>query len=355
MSKTLKLYCLFFIFLTLSILVIWGLGETFTPLIIAFGLSYLLFPIVIRLEKLGFKREYAVPSVFVLLCLVLGLLIAFFLPGLISDLKSFITELPVNGVLILDKLENLAKSLGYSLGFSRKDTADFIHEHALEISNSMFKSLSGSIKSSFGSIAKWLVTLLNIFLIPLFLFYFINDHEKISKEIGSYIPKGAKQKLKEYKNHSHMVLSGYIRGQLIVALVLAFLYATGLWIVGLRFGILIGIITGFISIIPYLGFTLGFIAAMCMGLATYTGLAPLVGIALVYGVVQFFESFIITPKLVGDRVGLGPMPTILALVVGGNIFGLVGMLIAIPIAAIAKVMVRDLKIEYQKLNFYKND
>lgn len=135
-------------------------------------------------------------------------------------------------------------------------------------------------------------------------------------------------------------------------MILSILYGFGLWATGLKFGLIIGLISGMISIIPYAGFTLGFLAAIIMGVANFTGVDTLVGIIIVFAIVQVLEGFIITPKLVGDKVGLSPFVTILVLIIGGNLFGLLGMLLAIPVGAIAQALLQDLLKEYKKSNLY---
>jgi len=182
----------------------------------------------------------------------------------------------------------------------------------------------------------------------------IHDYEKISKEVKSFVPKSIQPKISHYIALSNTVLSGYIRGQLMVAFALAILYAVGLSAVGLKFGALIGIASGLISIIPYAGFTLGFLTAIIMALSNYSGMDQIFGIVAVFVIVQALEGIIITPKLVGDKVGLSAFATMLVLIIGGNLFGLMGMLIAIPLAAIIKSLIGELKAEYQQLNFYKS-
>jgi predicted PurR-regulated permease PerM len=160
-------------------------------------------------------------------------------------------------------------------------------------------------------------------------------------------------RLNHYLTLSNRVLSGYIRGQLIVAFILGMLYSAGLMIVGLRFGLLIGIVTGFISIIPYAGFTLGFVAALMVAITHASGWGVIFGVIAVFLTVQALEGTVITPKFVGNQVGLSSLATLLALIVGGNVFGLTGIILAIPTAAVLKSILWDLKDEYQKLDIYQ--
>lgn len=335
-------------------LAIWGLGEALIPLLISFGLAYLIFPVVKKLETRGIGRNHAVAGVFTIISFFVLMTSAMVIPNIIDDGKRFVKEFPQITARAAAKIESVALEYGYELDLSKDGVRDYVEEHVTQLRGGLVKSITASIKRAFSGVTKWLLAILNLFLIPLFFFYAINDYEKIANEIKSFIPINMRPRLFHYANLSNEILSGYIRGQLMVALVLGVLYATGLAIVGLRFGILIGIGSGLISIIPYAGFSLGFLTAIVVGLANYTGPGLIIGIVIVYLIVQALEGTLITPKLVGGKVGLSSFATLLALIIGGNLFGLIGMLAAIPVAAIIKSVLFDLKQEYQQLAFFKN-
>lgn len=333
---------------------IFGLGDALAPLLFSFVLAYLVFPLINKLEKKGIQRNFSVTAIFISFFLLLTLTIALILPGLINDSKEFIGELPTSSERAITKIEEIGKNLGYQIDLSTESIKEYVKNHISEISTNFIKSLSLGIKNSVNGALQWLLAVLNLFLIPLFFFYVVNDYENINKEIRSFIPKNIRPKLGRYLSLSNTVLSGYIRGQLLVALALSILYAAGLSIVGLKFGFLIGLFSGLISIIPYAGFTIGFATAMIIAFANYVGIGQIAGVVSVFIIVQSLEGMIITPKLVGDKVGLSALATMLALIIGGNIFGLMGMLIAIPIAAIAKTILAELKNEYQKLELFQD-
>lgn len=329
-----------------------GLGDALTPLLISFALSYLLFPLIKKLESKGFKRNYSVITVLSVFFIVLSLAIALIVPTLVSDAKDFISDLPQTSSKALRKIESTLPRFGYEVDLSKNSIANFMEENIASFSKTLFKGITNGIKSSFSGAIKWLLAILNIFLIPLFFFYVVNDFEKISAEIRSFIPLSFRPKLTYYLTLSNNILSGYIRGQLVVALSLGVLYSIGLSLLGLKFGILIGLFSGLICIIPYAGFTLGLLTALITALANDASAGQIIGVFGVFGVVQLIEGFILTPKVVGNKVGLSPLATVLALIVGGNLFGLIGMLIAIPLTAIAKTLIKDLKSEYQKLEIF---
>jgi predicted PurR-regulated permease PerM len=353
MDQTIKTFTIITGLILLFIVIFIGLGDALLPLLFAFGLSYLTFPLIKRLEGKGIKRSITVPTILGVIIIVTILTIGLIVPKLVSDAHDFLKELPSNSALALEKAESLSSNLGYSLDLSKESITLYLKEHVSDFSGGLLKGVTQGLKSSFSGVINWVLAIINIFLVPLFFFYVINGFEKITLELKSFIPKSLMPKITHYFTLCNDVLSGYIRGQLMVALALACLYATGLGLVGLRFGILIGIISGLISIIPYAGFSIGFVTALTIALANYTGIGLIIGIVSVFIVVQTLESILITPKLVGDKVGLSALATMLALIIGGNLLGLVGMLIAIPIAAVSKTFIIDLKSEYQELDFYK--
>lgn len=326
---------------------IWGLGDARWPVLAAFGLAYLFFPIIQKLEKWGIHRNWAVLAVFFLSTIFnLGLLIAI-IPGVVSDLKDFINELPQTTDLALQQVEALAQWMGLRVSLDTMMLKNYIFKHAQEISAGALNSLTSGFSMAFQGLSKWIFTVINIFLTPIFFFYFVSDFEKIIDEIESYIPASVRQTLHSYLLSVNQILRGYLRGQFLVAVILAGLYSVGLLLVGIKFGFLIGLITGLLSFIPYVGFLTGFSLAVLMTLANFTGFPQLMGVLLVFGVIQAFESFLITPRLVGNSVGLSPLVSIIALLIGGNVLGLFGMLLAIPTAAFLKIVLNDLKEEYQ--------
>lgn len=353
MSNTTKTILIIGSLLSFLAIVLWGLGDALGPLVVSFGSAYLVFPFIKKLEQKGVNRNHAVMGVFTTFLIVFVALMALVIPKLILDAREFMQELPANTTRAIEKIETVGSKLGYEINLSQEGIKGYIEEHTSELSGGMVKSLSRGLFVAFSGVTKWLLAILNLFLIPLFFFYVINDYEKISSGIKSFVPMSLQPKLSHYLSLGNRVLSGYIWGQLMVALVLACLYALGLTVVGLRFGALIGIAAGLLSVIPYAGFTIGFGTALLMGFANHGGVALIIGIVAVFVVIQILESIIVTPRLVGNKVGLSAFATMLALIIGGNLAGLPGMLIAVPTAAIMKSVLADLKNEYRQLEIFK--
>jgi predicted PurR-regulated permease PerM len=330
-----------------------GLGTALTPLLISLGLAYLVFPLIHRIEKWGLKRHYTVGLVFLFITCLMALTFTIIVPGLLADGKSLLIELPQSTASLVDRVENIAAENGYELHFNKETVKAFIAEHTSEITGTMLKSLSTGFKGLFTNSLRWLLAVLNIFLIPLFFFYVVNDFEKISMGLRTLVPPSFRSTIRHYLSLTNQVLSGYIHGQLLVAGLLSLLYGIGLSLIGLRFGFLIGVVSGLLSIIPYAGFSIGFLTSIVVGFANFKDMSTIIGIVIIFIVVQVLEGTMITPRLVGNKVGLSPLHTILALIIGGNLFGLTGMLVAIPVTAVLKVILKDILHMYQNLEFYK--
>ncbi len=333
---------------------VWGLGDARFPLMISFGLAYLVFPLIKKLENKGANRKYTVIGIVTLITLVLAIALVLIVPRLLSDANAFIKELPDSVPRVLERVEGLGAKFGYQIDLSREEIKAYVVENSSEFSGGLVKGVSKGVFSAFSGVTRWLISILSFFLIPLFFFYLVNDYEKLSQQSKSLVPQSIRPKLRRYLELSDRVLSGYIRGQLLVALVLGCMYAIGLSAIGLRFGILIGLVSGLLNVIPYAGFTIGLATAMLAGIANHDGSGILLWILAVFVLIQSLEGTVITPKLVGDKVGLSPLAAVLSLIVGGNVAGLTGMLIAIPTAAIAKSILSELKQEYFKLDLYKS-
>lgn len=353
MNQTIKTFLIVVILVLITLILMIGLGNALGPLCIAFVMAYLSFPLIHWLEKRGIRRLYAVIGVFALVALLISAILVLVVPSLIEDAKLFFHELPLRSAALIEKIEALSLKFGYELDLSRQGIKDLVAEHANTISGDFLKSSSFFLKKMFSNFISGILVILNLLLIPLFLFHLINGYEVISQKVKELIPFPWRPKAEQYVTLINTVLNGYIRGQILVSLILATLYSLGFSLIGLRFGFLIGIGTGLMSIVPFVGSITGFIAAMIVALTNYTGPTTVVGVLIVFVIVQVLEGFLITPKLVGNKVGLGILTTILALIIGGNLFGFAGMIIAIPAAAILKSIIRDLETEYKELKFYR--
>ncbi len=355
MIKNLSLKETFIVALLVTVITVffYGLGSAFVPLTFAWFLAYAAIPLVKKMERRGMTRSQASLIVLAIVFVVLVLLGFLIIPPLFADLHAAVLELPNNVSVALVKLDTFFSNYGYHVPYNKQTLIDFASQYSEKVSGNLIKSAGEFVKNSLVNAASVIVIALNIFLIPLFFIYVINDYERLIDSIESLVPLSWRVELDRFIEQSNKILSGYIRGQLVVCAILSVLYSLALLTVGIKFAIIIGVITGFLSIIPYVGFGIGLGAALITALADFDGISPLAGILITYSFVQVLESFIITPRIVGNSVGLSSFEAIIALIVFGNLLGFAGLFLAIPVGAIAKLLLRNLLTEYKTTSFYR--
>jgi predicted PurR-regulated permease PerM len=331
----------------------YGLGSAFVPLTFAWFLAYAAIPLVKKIERRGLNRSQSSLVVLAIVFVSLVLLGLLIIPPLFSDLQTAALELPENVSVSLEKLDTFFSNYGYHVPYNKQMLIEFASQYSEKISGNLIKSVGEFLRNSLVNAASVIVIWLNIFLIPLFFVYVINDYERLIDSIESLVPLSWRSQLDQFIEESNRILSGYIRGQLLVCAILSVLYSVALLIVGVKFAIILGVITGILSIIPYVGFSIGLAGALVTALADFDGLSPLVGILIGYSIVQMLESFVITPGIVGNSVGLSSFEAIIALIVFGNLLGFAGLFLAIPVGAITKLLLKKLLAEYKNTSFYR--
>jgi len=194
----------------------------------------------------------------------------------------------------------------------------------------------------------------NLVLIPVIAFYFMRDWDIMIAKLTHLIPRHIEPLVTRLAKESDEVLAAFMRGQLLVMVCLASIYSTGLWVAGLELALLVGLLAGLVSFVPYLGFIVGILAAIIASIMQLHDVSLLVPIAIVFGIGQLIESMVLTPLLVGDRIGLHPVAVIFAIMAGGQLFGFVGVLIALPVSAVVMVLLRYLYQTYVSSGLYED-
>ncbi len=330
---------------------IYLLHPILTPFLIALGLAYLFDPMVDRLEKFGLSRTWGVVAVFALFTLIVMALLLVLVPMLARQLVRLYELAPQ----MLDWLQHTAMpwaqaKLGLNDGFWKFDKVKAaISEHMGQTTDIVGVVLSQATASGLALIG----FLANLVLIPVVSFYLLRDWDLMMAKIRSLLPRDNEERIVSLAGECHEVLGAFVRGQLLVMVALGVIYAAGLMLVGLELGLLIGLIAGLAAIVPYMGFVIGIGAALIAGLFQFGGdLYPMVGIVAVFMVGQALEGMVLTPLLVGDRIGLHPVAVIFAILAGGELFGFTGVLLALPLAAVIMVLVRHLKDLYKDSQMY---
>ena len=330
---------------------VYELSPILTPFVLSAGLGWLGDPLVDRLERAGRARSTAVIIVFVLLTSLLAVVLFFLLPVLWEQVQTLIEWLPRLAAWMTEVAVpwieqrfhvDLAQYVNPTLLFELIRTH---WEEAGGIAYTLLGGLSSSGLALFGLLA-------NIALVPVLTFYFLRDWDVLVGRIRELVPRPALPTVSRLASESNAVLAGFIRGQLSVMIVLGLVYGIGLRLVGLELGLLIGFVAGLVSFVPYLGAFVGVSAAVIASLVQHGDLFHLALVLAVFAVGQTLESFVLTPWLVGDRIGLHPVAVIFAIMAGGQLFGFLGVLLALPIAAVVMVVLRWLHARYRSSGLY---
>ena len=327
-------------------LALWSLGRVLTPFVVAAVLAYALTPLVDRLDDMGrgrVPRILAVALVELLLVLAILGLVLMVVPVLAKEVPLIREQLPS----LFDRLNASLTPLLGQLGLNIALDLASLKAQLLKYLNANFEDALGSLFSSLrigGGVA--LIVVGNALLIPVALFYLLLDWKQVVRRALDLVPPRARPSVDSFTAEADQVLGQYLRGQLLVMLTMAVFYSTGLALFGLDLAVPIGFFTGLAMFVPYVGFGIGLVLAVIAGLLQFASIKALVMVAAVYGTGQVIEGFYLTPRLVGQRIGLHPLVVIFALLAFGQLFGFVGVLIALPASAVLFVAVRRLRDGY---------
>ncbi len=340
--------------------IIYLLGPILTPFLIAAILAYIANPLVGKIEaiqfsskqaKFSFKPSRSIATLLVLLFLfaVLIMILLIMIPLLQHEFVQLSQKIPVYLNAAKTNLEPwLQKNFGVSAEIDPAQIQAILTENWKTTGN-FAKNIALSLSSHGMTVIGWLG---NLILIPLVLFYLLVDWNILLQKICALLPRSLLGKTQEIGADIDAVLAEFLRGQLTVMLLMSVFYATGLWLVGLEFALPIGILSGLLGFIPYLGFGLGLTLAVISGVLQFGNLHDLIPLLVVFGIGQLVESMALTPWLVGDRIGLHPLVVIFALMAGGQLFGFAGVLLALPVSAAIAVGFRHAKQKYLSSHFY---
>lgn len=315
------------------------------PFLAGMLLAYMGDPFADWLEERGLSRRVSVVLVFVFLSLAFILLLLFLIPLLGRQLALIQEFIPVMvHWLKTTALPLLTQYTGFDAASLELDSI----QKAITGHLRQAGSIAGIVLREVGQSGMALIGVaINLGLIPVVTFYLLLDWDHLKLKVLNLFPRRYQAKTEALAMECDEVLGAFIKGQLFVMLCLSVVYATGLWLVGLQLALLVGLIAGLASIVPYLGAIIGIGAGLLAGWFQFGDWVPLVWIALVFGIGQLLESFALTPLLVGDKIGLHPVTVIFAIMAGGQLAGFVGVLIALPVAAVVMVLLRHLHDYYK--------
>lgn len=328
---------------------LYQLAGVLMPFFVAALLAYLGDPLVDRLEARNLSRTVSVVIVFSVLFLVMIVAILIFVPLLGVQLASFFEKLPG----YIDKLQTSIEPVMQSLGLSK----DMINLDTFKEGLKDYWTEAGKMAGDvFGYVSKSGLALLtfvtNLVLIPVLTFYLLRDWDLLVARVRELLPRRHAEKITNLSLECDDMLAGFLRGQLLVMLALSIIYSIGLTMIGLELALLIGVIAGIVSFVPYLGLLVGIVLA---GLAAYLQFQewlPVLYVVGVFSVAQMIEGMVLTPRFVGERIGLHPVAVIFAVMAGGSLFGFIGVLLALPVAAVVMVLIRHGHDRYVNSQLY---
>ncbi|TNF38529.1 MAG: AI-2E family transporter, partial [Gammaproteobacteria bacterium] len=315
-------------------------------------LAYLGDPLADRLEARKLSRTISVVIVFVVLFLLLTLFLLLLIPMLEHQISYLIGNFPRYIDVIQNQfLPTLANKLGLDPALLDLNSLKQMLNQNLKQAGGLAVTIFSSVTKSGMAMLAWLA---NLVLIPVVTFYLLRDWDILVARIDELLPRKYEPVIARLARESDDVLAAFLRGQVMVMLALGAVYAIGLWIVGLKLALLIGMMAGLVSFVPYLGFILGIIAASIAMLLQTQELMQLIPVFIVFGVGQALEGMVLTPLLVGDRIGLHPVAVIFAVLAGGQLFGFVGILLALPVAAVLAVILRHAHEQYKSSRYFQD-
>jgi predicted PurR-regulated permease PerM len=334
-------------------LVLWLLGPVLMPFVVAGVLAYALSPLVQGAQRAcggRLPRVVAVVLVEVVFLLLLVALFTLLVPILAHELPRMRDQLPVLVERLQTELVPWLQAKGIHVALDSASLKTMVLQVFNTSFDDGFKQALTSLRIG-GSVA--LAVVGNLVLVPVVLFYVLLDWKRFVRHVEALVPVPARAAYDSFVSECDDVLGQYLRGQLSVMALLAVYYSVALWLFGLELALPIGVFTGLAVFVPYIGFGLGLVLALLASVLQFAPREALAVVAVVYGVGQLIEGFVLTPRLVGERIGLHPLHVIFALMAFGQLFGFVGVLVALPASAVLLVAIRRLRAQYQASALYR--
>lgn len=329
---------------------LWALGGILLPFVAGMAVAYLLDPTTDRLERLKIGRTTATVGVTAIFFLFVFGVLALVIPLIQGQMIALADKFPAYRVAVEEQITPLFA---------------FVQSH---VSPEVWIRIQEMIGVASGDLTRWFVqfiknlissgvalaNLLSLLLItPVVAFYLLRDWDLIVGKIDIWLPRNHAPVIRKQINEVDRILAAFVRGQITVCVILGLFYGISLSLIGLDFGFLVGLMTGLLSFIPYFGMLLGLIVGLSIAIFQFSDWLSILGVGAVFLIGQVVEGNFITPKLVGDRVGLHPVWIIFALLAGGTLFGFVGVLVAVPVAAATGVLIRFALAQYMGSSLYK--
>ncbi len=338
--KNKKLLIAILVSLGVALVFLYLARRVVTPFFIAFALAYLLDPLVDRMEQWKLSRTLAVILLLTLFFLVTLAGTAVLVPLFRVQIEHLAENIPN----YLQTLQDWWRPLIENIAWLEPGKIQSVAQEELKKMGELPMKILGNVTeflwSSLSSLFNAILVAVNIFIIPVAMFYLLRDFDLINAKVAKMVPPRIREQFVDIFKEIDRVLSRFVRGQLMVATLMAGLYSAGLFACGTPMSLFIGILAGYANLVPYLGLVFGLVPAVLLTFLQYQEWGPVLGVVAVFGVVQMLEGMVITPRVVGNQVGLHPVAIMLAVLVGAELFGLLGVFLAVPAAAVINVLMR---------------
>lgn len=357
-QRTLIRYIAAFAFMIAVVWLMIALESVTNMVLVAFFLAYILNPLTHTLEKWRIPRSVAA---FLVVLAGVGAIVAILLallPALVNEIVNFAAQAPRYFASLHEIASKIAGEFGVKIPENWTQVTDLLLEKGKQVLPNVTKSattvMSSVVSSIFKSTLSMLSALLHIILVPVIAYYLLVSFEDIREGVTDLIPPYTREPILERLREIDMVLAAFVRGQLTIASILGVLYSLGFILIGIDLALVLGVVSGVLWIVPYLGTLVAVVGGSAMALAQFGDVTHVAYVCVWIAVVQLAEGYILTPKIVGEAIGLHPVVYILALVVGANLFGFVGMLVAIPVTAVLKVLLVSAAQTYRNSYLYQD-
>jgi predicted PurR-regulated permease PerM len=319
--------------------VVYWLRDVLTPMLLAFSIAYILDPVVDRLEAWHVPRPAGIVLVLGAVLGAVALFLALVLPGIAADVAGVLQELPTQVAALWTRVTPWLEQRGIAVPHSTTEWVARLSASARDVASAMLAPAGNVVSALVGGTLSVLGSAAAALIVVVLAIYLLNDFDRITAGASALIPRRWRAPVTSYAAEIDHILGQFVRGQVTVMAVLAVLYSAAYALLGVRLAVPIGMSAGLLNFIPYLGSAFALGAGVLMSLLSGWDPWQLVGIGLAYTAIQTLEGFVLTPRIVGQTVGLSEIWVLVALFVGGEIFGFLGVLLALPAAAVAKIFV----------------
>lgn len=333
----------------LAVGVAYLLRAVLGPLFFAFLVAYALDPAVNRLERAGVPRAAGAALIMLGIAAGFALVVIYAVPMFADQVRATAVELPAQLTNLEARMDPwLFQVVGVHFPHSM---SELIGAFGGKIRDDVPSALNAVALALFGTLS-YVAVALSALIVPVFALYLLIDFERIVARAADLVPRRWASEAESIALEIHQTLGSYVRGQLTANIVLGALYATGLRLVDVRFAVPIGVLTGMLAFVPYIGFMAGLTLALAMAALDWRGVSTLAEVMIVMGVVQLLDGLVVTPRIVGRSVGLAPLEVILTMMASASLFGFFGVILAVPIGAVLKIVARRLVHRYLASPFY---